>query len=256
MNTVGHSRYAVRMAADSLRAEIIKLATLPTFRLTVLGTWAAAVALGVAFASAAIHGQTGTTSALDVGLDPVDQTLAGFIILGIAAATSEYNGGQIRTSLVSVPRRMQLQASKVIALVLVTVPVAICDVIFGVGAARGVLGRFADLSDLSRAAQAVAGAVAYLTLTALISFAIATVMRRTLPAVATLLSYYFIVGPVVRDYTALSIYLPDTAGRSMWFPGYSGTDGALNVMQGSAVVVLWTLVAMTIAMMSFRCRDA
>jgi ABC-2 type transport system permease protein len=252
MNTATRPR--VRMVADAFRAELIKLLTLPQLRLTMMGSWIATVVLDAAFVVAAEQGQTGTTSTLDVGLAPIGYVQAGFIVFGVFAATSEYVGGQIRTSLIGVPRRMELQVVKGLAVALATVPVAALTVAGSVLGAQYALDDTSASADVGSVTAAVTAATAYLVLTTLLAFAVGTLMRQTLSAVAVLLGYYFIIGPLIRDHMPHAEVLPDTAGYRMWFP--ADGDGGLTQAQGSIVVLAWTLLALVAAAVTFQRRDA
>ncbi|MFF5107511.1 ABC transporter permease [Streptosporangium sp. NPDC000509] len=254
--TSGQARSRREIVRDAFRAEFVKLLTLPALWLTALGTWGAALVLDAAFVAAAKQGRGDATSTLDVGLAAVGYLQAGFIVLGVLAATSEYGGGQIRTSLTSMPRRIELQLVKALALALAAVPVAAVTVAAGV-----VIARFAPVDvaapvDGHRTAQAAAGAIAYLVLTTLIASSLATVVRRSLPAVAVLLGHYFVVGPYVREHTGHAAYLPDTAGHGMWLSAGTETGTSLGQWEGSLLVLAWTLVALAAAAVVFERRDA
>ncbi|GAB3726938.1 hypothetical protein GCM10027598_46410 [Amycolatopsis oliviviridis] len=201
----------------AIRAETLKLLSLPATYFTLLGTFGVSVILAIAFSRQ--------------GVSPLGYTQAGFIVLGVIAATSEYSGGQIHRTLTAMPRRIVLQLSKMAALLIVAVPAA------GLTALAGLMVTGGPLSD-------AVGASAYLTLTAVISAAVATILRRSVPAVAGLLGYYFIAGPLFRDRGTFAAYLPDAASRDL---------GALG---GSAVALAWALLAVGVSATLFRMRDA
>jgi hypothetical protein len=91
-----------------LRAELRKLLTLPSLRLTVLLTLAADALLVSVSAP-----------------DPLLYVQAGFLVLGVLATASEHQGGdQIRATLLAMPRRLPLLAAKLLTLAAVTAPVA------------------------------------------------------------------------------------------------------------------------------------
>ncbi|MEV6301935.1 hypothetical protein AB0M02_21155 [Actinoplanes sp. NPDC051861] len=234
------------------RAELIKVLTLPATWLTLLGTLFVTVVLDVAFIAAAGQGQTGSTSALDVGLASIGYAQAGFLILGVLTVTSEY-GGQVFTSLTAVPRRLELQVVKGLILVAVSIPAAILMVTVSTLLARLALPDAAQ-AGAGELLGAIGGATVYLALTTLLAAAVAVAVRRSLPAVALLLGYYFILGPYVRDRTEHASFLPDTAGYSLWFPG--GAEGAPSPAVGFAVVLAWSLVAFAAATAAFVRRDA
>jgi ABC-2 type transport system permease protein len=209
------------------RAELRKLLTLPSLRLTVLLTWTANLLLTYAYASARSRGEP---LGDDAALAPLGYTQAGFLVLGVLAAASEYQaGGQIRTTLLAIPRRLPLQATKALTLAAVTLPVAAAT---------------AATSTLSAGGAArTPAATAYLTLTTLLAAAVAGLVRRAEPAVVLLLSLYFIAGPLLRTRSgAIAAYLPDTA--------------ALDPSRGAAATIIWTLSALALAVLTFHRRDA
>ena len=237
----------------SVRAETLKLLSLPATHLTALGTLVTSVVLAIAFGAAGRQGGTGTTSVLDIGIAPVGYSQAGFIILGVVTTTSEYSGGQIYTTLTAMPRRITQHLAKFMSLVVFAVPAAVVTVVAGVVVAGLLVAGSASPPTFSDAVSVIAGASAYLTLTALLS---AAGVRRTVPAVAGLLVYYFIAGPLLRDHAGFATYLPDTAGYSMWFHTGAGRFGALSALTGSVVVVAWVALAAAISTTAFRHRDA
>ncbi|MEU8328719.1 hypothetical protein [Micromonospora sp. NPDC048839] len=211
---------------NTVRAELRKLLTLPSLRRTALLTWAATVLLTYAYASAEASGE----KLGDAALAPLGYTQAGFLVLGLLAATSEYQeGDQIRATLLAMPRRLPLQAAKALALAALTLPVATAT------AATSTL-------PAGEAAR-IPAAAAYLTLTTLLAAAVATVVRRAVPATIALLGLYFIAGPLLRAGSPASApYLPDTA--------------ALDPSHGAAATIAWTFSALTLAALTFRRRDA
>lgn len=201
-------RSDAKVLTDAFRAELLKLVTLPAIQYTVIGTWAVTALITIALVNA---GQDNA----DLLSGPVP---AGFVVLGLLSITSEYQGGQIRTTLVAVPRRITAYVAKLAAVVVVTAPVAGTTV-----AVNALIGGRAD-----------SWAIGYLTVTALIAQAVGAVLRRTVPALVGLLSYYFVIGPLVRD--PFAQYLPD--GRNWW---------ALSV---------WGAGVTTVALAAFHTRDA
>ncbi|WP_340688415.1 hypothetical protein LCL61_21025 [Amycolatopsis coloradensis] len=196
----------------AIRAETRKLLSLPATYFTLLGTLGVSAILSTAF------------SRQDVS--PVGHTQAGFIVLGVIAVTSEYSGGQIHRTLTAMPRRITQHLAKIAALLIVAAPAAVLTVLAG------------------GPRSAVVGASAYLTLTTILSATVATVLRWSVPAVAGLLGYYFIAGPLLRDRAPFAAYLPDAASHD------------LRSLGGSAVVLGWVLVAVGISAATFHRRDA
>ncbi|SDL50678.1 hypothetical protein SAMN05216191_103318 [Paenibacillus jilunlii] len=182
---------------------------------------------------------------------------AGFIILGILAACSEYSGGQIRTTLSTIPWRGLQLSSKYLALAIITMPVAF------IIAASGVIYTFIMMRDtalgieIDTMIETLIGATGYLTLTTLLSAAIGALLRRTTPALVVLLGYYFIVSPLSRDFLpSIKNYFPDTAGYYMYMPPSSDEINVLTPMQGTGISMIWTLIFITAAIVFYCKRDA
>ena len=186
----------------AVHAELRKLLTLPSLRRTALLTLAATALLRYASGSAVGYAQ------------------AGFLILGVLAVASEHQaGGQIRTTLLAMPRRLRLYAGKTVALAAATLPVALA------------------------AAAGDPAATAYLVSTTLLAFAAATLVRQAVPAVLVVLGLYFTASPLLRGrWAGLGAYLPDTAG---WADPRDLTATAA-----------WTACLLAIAAWSFHRRDA
>ena len=197
---------------NTAHAELRKLLTLPSLRRTALLTWAGTVLLAYASADA---------------LAPLVYTQAGFLVLGVLAAASEHQaGGQIRTTLLAMPRRLPLHAAKAGVLAAVTVPVA----------AAIALTSTLPAGEIGRAPAATA----YLVSATLIGAAAGGLLRRAVPAVVPVLLLYFVAGPLLRD--RFAAYLPDTA--------------LTDPSRGAAALVLWTVSAFALAALAFHRRDA
>ncbi|MDQ0088894.1 hypothetical protein J2T12_002304 [Paenibacillus anaericanus] len=249
-----------RKITQILGAELDKLVTLPLIWLTLMGTFILNLALAAAFTSVGLQEAAGTQSILNIGLASMGYLQAGFIILGILATCSEYTGGQIRTTLTTIPWRGVQLSTKHLALAIITIPVAF------IIAASGVLYTFIMMRDtavvieIDTMIETLVGATIYLTLTTLLSAAIGALLRRTTPALVVLLGYYFIVSPLTRVYLPniknYLNYLPDTAGYYMYMPPSSDEINVLTPLQGTGISMLWTFIFITVAIAFYRKRDA
>ncbi|OXL83937.1 hypothetical protein BCV73_13190 [Paenibacillus sp. SSG-1] len=240
-----------------LGAELDKLVTLPSIWLTLTGTFILNLLLAATFTSVGLQGAAGTQSILNIGLASMRYLQAGFIILGILATCSEYTGGQIRTTLTTIPWRGVQLSTKHLALAIITIPAAF------IMAASGVLYTFTMMRDtavvieIDTMIKTLLGATGYLTCTTLLSAAIGALFRRTTPALVVLLGYYFVVSPLTRDFPhRIRKYFPDTAGYYMYMPPSSVKLNYLTPMQGAGISMLWTLILITVAIVLFRKRDA
>jgi hypothetical protein len=155
---------------STARAELLKLATLPALLLTVALTWAVTTLITLAAVG---------------DPDPIPLARAGFLVLGVLAASSEYEGGQLRTTLLGTPRRARLQLVKALVLALVAGPVAVVTVLI-----------------------AGTGDPGYLVLITLIAAGVTTVLRHALAGVVVVVGYYFVLSPLLRDRVDDSLWLP------------------------------------------------
>lgn len=241
----------------TLRAELDKLITLPSVWITLICTFILNLGVVAAFTSVGLEGAAGTQGILIIGLSSMRYLQAGFIILGILATCSEYTGGQIRTTLTSIPWRGLQLTTKHLALAIVTIPATFIIVVLGV---LYTWIRMRDTTvglEIDTLTKALIGATGYLTLTALLSAAIGAILRRTTPTFVILLGYYFIVSPLTRDLLRSFItYLPDTAGQTMYMLSSTDDKYALTPVQGTEILILWALVFIAVAVVFYRKRDA
>lgn len=251
MNAPGTPRYE-RVLWRAFRAELSKLYSLPVTWITLGSTCVINLLLAFAFSNAALQGIVSIAGTLEIGLASVSYAQAGFIVFGILLACSEYSGGQICTTWAVMPRRGIQLFAFLLALSFVLIPAAFAVPVLGLVLTHFIYGGADIMGILGHVGMSLLGVTVYLTLTALISAAIGIMLRRMLPAVAVVLGYYFIVGPLIRDYAPFAKYLPDTAGVVLWFPP---TDHALTPMQGGIVLLAWTMLAVGIAAMLYRYRD-
>ncbi|MBD7985265.1 ABC transporter permease [Sporosarcina sp. Sa2YVA2] len=251
--SVSSSRKTTRI----LSAELDKLITMPLIWRTFVATFIINLVLTAAFTSASLQGAADTKSVLNIGLASMIYLQAGFIILGILATCSEYTGGQVQTTLTTIPWRGLQLISKHLALAVFTFPAAL------VITASGVLYTVLMMQDtvagigINTMIQTVVGAAGYLTVTTLLSAAVGALLRRTTPALVVLLGYYFIVSPLMSDFLPrVHNYFPDAAGAYMYMETFSNEVKVLTPMQGTGIAVGWTLIFMAIAIVFYRKRDA
>jgi ABC-2 type transport system permease protein len=186
---------------DALRAEWVKLRTLP-------GTgWllAAAVVATIAI-SAAVAATTHVTSSS--GQDPTKVALAGIdlgqvvvAVFAVLAVSDEYSTGMMRTTLTAVPRRFEVLTAKAANVACLAGAAGIPAVVgctlsgrlllpdAGLGPAHGYAP--VSLTDSSTLRAAV-GSVVYLILIALLSLGVATAIRDTAVSIGTVLAVLYL----------------------------------------------------------------
>jgi hypothetical protein len=168
-------------------------------------------------------------------------------VLGVIVITSEYSSGAIRSSLLAVPRRLDMLASKAIvftALILVVGAITVFSVFF--------ISTSIISSDISvtlgqpGVLRATIGGILYLALVGLFALAIGGLIRHTAGAIATVIGMILVVpiliglipGTIAAHITA---YLPTQAGELIGQTSQQSGD-LLSPWQGFGVLCLWVAV--------------
>jgi ABC-2 type transport system permease protein len=256
---------------DALCAEWTKLRTVtgPAWLLAI--TVISTVALGVAVAAA--QSPSSTTPELDttrISLTGIDLGQAVVAVLGIVVMSGEYGQGMIHVTLAALPRRVTVLSAKAAVIIAVTLPAAALAVLgsllfgatvltdHGLAPASGY--RAVSLTDAT-VLRAAGGTVLYLALIALLSFAVATIVRESVVAIGIVIGLLYafpVVAGLVSD-PVWSRHLqqigPMTAGLTI-----TATTNLrllpLSPWTGLGVLAAWTLGALAIGGLLFRLRDA
>ncbi|NNC10855.1 ABC transporter permease subunit [Planctomonas sp. JC2975] len=264
-----------------LRSEWIKLRSL---RSTV---WCLGIvivlAVGVAGASAALlHLENPSTmssdiangylvSAATVGLAFTQLAVA---VLGVLVISGEYATGMIRSTYTADPRRLGAYFGKFIVLAVVVFVVGI--VTEGVSAILATVifharGLEADLTAPSVLLPLLGGAL-YLTLIAVLAFAIGSVLRSSAGGIATILGMLLVL-PVVAGLIAgltqakwvanVASFLPASAGDTLY--AYTPPNSthvevsngiiSLEAWQGGLVLLAWVVVVTILGAILTKRRD-
>lgn len=261
-----------------LRSEWIKLRSLRSTAWSFLLVLVLPIGIGVllaAFADDGGQGLTGDAARNALVLYSTSGTMLSSLIVAVIGAlvvTGEYGTGMIRSSFAAVPRRSVALAAKAIILavaVFVTSAVSVWATAFitlPIAAGRNV-----EASLDASVAMPLLGASVYLTLIALLAFAVGVVLRSTAGAIAGVLGL-MLVAPVVvqlvQSFTGaewlgtLTNLLPQNAGQPLMQFGTEVTAGwhdgvlALGGWSGFAVLLAWVVVASATALVLVEKRDA
>ncbi len=230
-------------------AELIKLATLPIVTATTLGTIATSIVLTAAIAASS----TVPVSAVEVMVTTIPFLQIGLILVGVLSIATEYQSGQVRTSLTATPRRWGVLAGKSLAFLVAAVAVS------SVAAGTGWLTATITLNIRQIAAASddspwtVGGATLYLVLIGSLAFVVSVLMRSLIPPLVTMLSLVLIVSPLIGSLTEHARWLPDKAGSLLYL---TDTDTVLNTGTGALVLFGWITATGIAASTSFIRRDA
>lgn len=239
---------------------------------TVRSTWVLAAATVVTTMVVSLLGISGLLADwqadLPADFDPVAVSLKGILVgqvlvatLGAQTVTSEYATGQITASLTIAPRRGLLLASKAAVTVLVALATAVVTVAASVGASQGALAAAglptADLTDPA-SLRALACAVAYLVLTAVLGLGFGTITRSSSGALSIVVAVALLVPALAPGLPGVlgdlaGTYWPTTAGQASYTLDGVGPVTPLVGIGVMAVFTVWTTVA---AHLTLRTRDA
>ncbi|WP_030802826.1 ABC transporter permease [Streptomyces sp. NRRL F-2799] len=252
-----------------LHAEWIKIRTMRSTLYVILGTLASCLGLAALNGSSAGSEFADLSPADQASFDPLATSLRGYLLAQIALGllgglviTSEYGARTIVPTLIGVPHRARVLASKAVVLVGVALPVGIAVSLAGFLAGQAALsGAGAPHLALSDgvALRGIFGSGLYLALAGLFGLALGTVIRSTTATVTTLFGVMLIVqafAPALPGELGdwVSKYWPPIAGGQI-ITSYQDPD-LLSPWAGVGVVVASVAVLMVAAFIVFRKRDA
>jgi ABC-2 type transport system permease protein len=163
------------------------------------------------------------------GFNPLDPALIGsqiaqlaIGILGVLVITAEYSTGMIRATFTAVPKRLPVLWAKSIVFALVTFVLMLPSVLIAFFASQSILSRHPASYSWSHpgVARAVIGAALYLTVIAVLTLGIGTIVRNTAGGIATFAAIFFVIPPLMNVLPtswndAITPYLPGDAGRAI-----------------------------------------
>jgi ABC-2 type transport system permease protein len=250
------------------RSEWTKLWTVRSTRWSLL----VATVLTIGFpilASTVIATHWGQRSPSDrAGFNPLDPALIGsqiaqlaIGILGILVITGEYSTGMIRASLSAVPKRLPMLWGKAVVFASVTFALMLPSVLIAFFASQSILSRHHASYSWSHpgVSRAVIGAVLYLTVIAVLTLAIGTILRSTAGGISAFAAIFFVLPPLMDVLpkswnNAISPYLPSNAGRAIL--NLTHDSGSLAPWTGFALFAAYAAVALAVAAVLLVRRDA
>jgi ABC-2 type transport system permease protein len=260
-----------------LVSELIKLWTL---RSTV---WCCAIVLTLAFgigllASLTIGSGQSAIPNTEQQVQAVSAATIGILfsqlvlsVLGVLVISGEYGTGMIRSTLTAVPKRIPALLGKAIVLAVTSFALGLVTIY---GAAllglpflsnSGIHTNFAD----PKLNLALLGGAAYLALIALMAFGIGAIIHSSAGGIATALGLLLVLPTVLQIFASITQaawvqnvanFLPTNAGGHLFAYSSDGSTTAgvisLNATSGGLVLVAWAAVAIVVAAILLRRRDA
>ncbi|OIK27600.1 ABC transporter permease subunit [Streptomyces malaysiense] len=253
-------------AARTLRSEWTKIRSVSSTGWTL--SVAAVVTIGIGMLISALTRNEYDSMPIQerLALDPTFVSFAGMtlgqlamIVFGVLVVTSEYSTGMIRVSLAAVPRRGTFLFGKtaVAGALALVVGMVTSFATFFLG--QAMLGPYrAGLGDPG-VLRAVVGGGLYLTLIAVFSMGVATMLRSPLLSLGILMPFFFLISNIlaaVESTTKVARFLPDQAGSRIMQAMPRADDVPYGPWGGLGIMTLWVIAALAGGYALLRHRDA
>jgi hypothetical protein len=182
-------------------------------------------------------------------------------VLGVIVISSEYTTGAIRSTLLAVPRRLEMLAAKAIVFTVFVLVVGIITVFAVFFISTSILSSNISITlGQPGVLRATIGGVLYLGLVGLFALAIGGLIRHTAGAIATVIGMMLVV-PIVVNFIPGTIaahveaYLPTQAGSLIGQTSQQPGD-LLSPWQGFGVFCAWVAVLLIVNGWLLVRRDA
>ncbi|MET9254494.1 ABC transporter permease [Streptomyces sp. NPDC048182] len=182
------------------------------------------------------------------------------IVFGVLVVTNEYSSGMIRTSLAAVPKRGTFLFSKIAVAAGLALLVAMVTSFLTFFLGQLMLGDLkASIGDPG-VLRAVLGAGLYMTLIALFSMGVASMLRSPMLSLAILMPFFFLISNILGNVSAtkkVGQYLPDQAGsKIMQVVTPFDDDTPYGPWGGLGIMALWVIAALVGGYLVLKRRDA
>lgn len=255
----------MRPRSRILSSELVKLLTLRSVQIVLAATVVTALALAAVVAPSVREAILSNSPALaagvvpeDVGFEVVGLCLVGPIVLGIVAGSSEYQSGQLKTSLIAAPRRIRLIAAKAAALFLVTLVLGLVTIPSESLICQFLLGDLSVVQNgipLSLALRWLGGIASWAAV-AQIGFALAVILRQALvPLLVMILMSQLTL--VMVHLVPGAQYLPFSAGVQLFDPSSIISEtpsAALSPFSACAALIAWVAGLTVVSFTLFKRR--
>ncbi|MBT2395712.1 ABC transporter permease subunit [Streptomyces sp. ISL-100] len=202
-----------------------------------------------------------------LAFDPTFVSFAGtslgqlaMIVFGVLVVSNEYNTGMIRMSLAAVPQRGTFLFSKITVAAALALAVGMITSFLSFFLGQAMLGDLkASIGDPG-VLRAVIGGGLYMTLIALFSMGVASMLRSQVLALGVLMPFFFLLAPILGNVSAtkkVGQYLPDQAGsKIMQVVPPVNDDAPYGPWGGLAIMAVWVAAALVGGYVLLKKRDA
>ena len=254
-------------ATQVLRSEWTKIRSVASTVWTLGLAAVVTIALG-ALISLLFKNQWSDLSEKDrLSFDPTYTSFAGMslgqlamIVFGVLVVSNEYSTGMIRTSLAAVPQRGTFLASKLAVATGLAFAVGVVTSFAAFFLGQAMLGGHSTSIGDPGVLRAVIGGALYMTLIALFSMGVASMLRSPMLSLGILMPFFFLISNILGAVSAtkkVARYLPDQAGsKIMQVVTPVDNDTPYGPWGGLAIMVVWVVVALLGGYVLLKKRDA
>lgn len=254
-------------ASQVLRSEWTKIRSVRSTVWTLSVAVVVTVALGMLIAALSKSEYDNLSAADRRAFDPTFIGFAGMslgqlamIVFGVLVVGNEYSSGMIRSSLAAVPRRGAFLAGKLTVATALALVVGLVTSFLAFWLGQAMLGGYrAELGDPG-VLRAVIGGGLYMTLIALFSMGVATMLRSPMLSLGILMPFFFLISMILGNVSAtekIGRFLPDQAGsRVMQVVPSADDDTPYGPWGGLGIMALWVVVGVAGGYAVLRRRDA
>ncbi|GAA2559060.1 MULTISPECIES: ABC transporter permease [Streptomyces] len=254
-------------AAQVVRSEWTKIrsvaSTVWTLSLAVVVT----IALGMLISALSRSEFDGMSARDRLSFDPTFISFAGMslgqlamVVFGVLVVSNEYSTGMIRASLAAVPQRGTFLFGKLAVATALALVVSLATSFAAFFLGQAMLGEHrASLGD-DGVLRAVIGGGLYMTLIAVFSMGVATMLRSPMLSLGVLVPFFFLISSILGYVEAtkeVGRFLPDQAGsRIMQVVPPVGDDTPYGPWGGLGIMLLWVIAALLGGYVLLKRRDA
>ncbi|MFB8271070.1 MULTISPECIES: ABC transporter permease [unclassified Streptomyces] len=182
------------------------------------------------------------------------------IVFGVLVVSNEYSTGMIRTSLAAVPQRGTFLFGKVAVATALAFVVGLATSFIAFFLGQAILGAHrAQIGDPG-VLRAVIGGGLYMTLIAMFSMGVASMLRSPMLSLGILMPFFFLISNILGNVSAtkkIGRFLPDQAGsKIMQVVTPIDDDTPYGPWGGLGIMVIWVILALFFGYVVLKKRDA
>jgi ABC-2 type transport system permease protein len=250
-----------------IRSEWTKIRSVASTVWTLALAAVVTIALGVSISYLTKTAFNGTSADEILTFDPTFVSFTGMslgqlamIVFGVLVVSNEYSTGMIRVSLAAVPQRGTFLFSKLAVATALALAVGTVTSFTTFFLGQVMLGPYRTSIGDPGVLRAVFGGGLYMTLIAVFSMGVATMLRSPILSLGVLMPGFFLISNILGNVSAtmeVAHYLPDQAGsRILRVVTPLRDDTPYGPWGGLGIMALWVIAALAGGFLVLRKRDA